>query len=111
MIASFDVRALFAELQQLPSFHCIDFQLIEEDSHMIVRATVGSARDRVRLLAAVTAKAEGKELVPMIQIDPLLNSPFCPSIPSESPEKNQKSNEIWSLAFFEGGAQLASERH
>lgn len=104
MLASLHLEALFAELQQQPSFRCIDLQLAEEGQCVVVRATVGSIKDRNRLLETLKKVAAGKEIFPLIQIDSLINTPFCPTMPVVV--EREESQEALTLPFIEGGAHL-----
>lgn len=112
MLASLNMTALVAELQQLSSFRCIDLQLVEEEEEncLIVHATVGSARDRKWLIDTLNRATNGQAMLPFIQIDPLLNTPFCPSMP-RAELGQEKSRNALALPFFEGGEFLADDEH
>lgn len=103
---SLQIELLFAYLQQLPAFRCIDLQCVEEGDHLYVRATVGSAWDRSRLVQGLEKTLDGQSFTHMIQIDSLLNTPFSPTLPFN--EAKDVPPETLVHRFLLGGERLTA---
>lgn len=101
------LEEILAELRDIPSFRCIDLQVIEDSDQVLIRATVASGRDRARLLEALDKTLEGKKFSHTIQIDPLLDTPFSPTLPlSLSASDTEASDDDALYRLFEGGQRL-----
>lgn len=103
--SSVDMRQVLARLQALPSLRCMDLQLLQEDHYLLVRATVASLQDRTRLLDTLTDILGGQKFSHIIHIDPLLNTPFSPTIPFNDMNHDASLSE---RAFLEGGQLLTA---
>lgn len=102
---------MMGEVQSLLGFKCMNFEIIAEPTTVVVCATVGSAYDRARLMAALNPVVGSFACVYQIQIDPLLSSPFAPTLPVSLQPELEKGDAAWSQVFFLSGLNLAESQY